>query len=122
MATILVAEDNHTNRKLLVFILEHAGHLVLQADDGAAAIAAVRRRPPELIVMDVQMPGMDGITATGMLKADDTTAGIPVVALTAHAMKGDEEKLLAAGFQGYLAKPFRHDDLLAVVAAALLAA
>ncbi len=112
MTTILVAEDNPTNRKLLVFMLEHTGHVVLQASDGEAAIAAVRDRRPDMILMDVQMPGMDGITAAGILKRDAATAAIPIIALTAYAMKGDEEKMLAAGFQGYLAKPFRYDALL----------
>lgn len=115
MATILVVEDDPGNRKLLVFMLEHAGHVVRQASDGEAAIAAVRDRQPDMVLMDVQMPGMDGIATAAILKRDAATAAIPIIALTACAMKGDAEKMLAAGFQGYLAKPFHHGELLSAV-------
>jgi two-component system cell cycle response regulator DivK len=115
MATILVVEDNPANLKLATLLLKKAGHTVLQADEGAAAIAVVRGRMPDLILMDVQMAGMDGLAATAMLKKDAATAHIPVIALTAFAMRGDEEKILAAGCDGYIAKPFHYPDFLAKV-------
>jgi two-component system cell cycle response regulator DivK len=119
MATILVVEDHPTNLKLATLLLRNAGHTVLQAEDGQAAIAIARERMPDLILMDVQMAGMDGLTATGILKRDAVTAAIPVIALTAFSMLGDEQKILAAGCDGYIAKPFHYPDFLAKVEQAL---
>lgn len=116
MATILVVEDNLANMKLARVVLEKAGHAVLMAEAGEAGLQLAREQAPDLILMDVQMPGMDGLTATGILKNDPQTRNIPIIALTAFAMKGDAEKILAAGCDGYLTKPFHYPDLLSEVA------
>lgn len=115
MATILVVEDNAANMKLARVLLEKAGYAVLMAGDGETGVQLARESVPDLILMDVQMPGMDGLAATGILKGDPLTRSIPIIALTAHAMKGDDEKILAAGCDGYLAKPFHYPDLLKAV-------
>lgn len=101
-----------------VTVLENAGHQVLQAEDAAAGIRLAREALPDLIFMDIQLPGMDGLEAFRLLKADPATRPIPIYALTAFAMKGDEERIRAAGCDGYLAKPVSYKDLLATVAAA----
>lgn len=115
MARILVVEDNAANMKLAVFLLEQAGHEVLQATDAEAGISLARTERPLLILMDVQLPGMDGLSATRLLKADAETRTIKVLALTALAMNGDEERIRAAGCDGYLVKPFRYQEFLRVV-------
>jgi CheY-like chemotaxis protein len=112
---ILVVDDNATNRKLCRAILVREGCQVDEAANGAEGLAAARRELPGLILMDVQMPVMDGLEALVHLLADPATRAIPVVALTAYAMKGDRERLLRAGFADYLAKPLDIDRLLAVV-------
>jgi two-component system cell cycle response regulator DivK len=112
MASILVVEDNVTNLKLATLVLTNAGHVVYQAADGAAGIDIARRRAPDIILMDVEMAGMDGLTATSILKQDPATAGIPIVAMTAMSMRGDEEKIRAAGCDDYIGKPFRYPFLL----------
>ncbi|MEJ7730088.1 MAG: response regulator [Polyangiaceae bacterium] len=119
MATILIVEDNPANMTLAVFILESAGHTVLTARDAEAGLTLARAQRPDLILMDIQLPGMDGLAATGLLKADDATRKIPVIALTALAMKGDEERTRAAGCDGYIAKPMRYQELLTAVAGQL---
>jgi two-component system cell cycle response regulator DivK len=119
MATILVVEDNPTNMKLAVLLLETAGHTVLSAIDAEAGLALARDQLPNLILMDVQLPGIDGLEATMLLKRDDATSRIPVVALTALAMRGDEERIRAAGCDDYIAKPMRYQDFLSTVAAQL---
>jgi two-component system cell cycle response regulator DivK len=115
VATILIVEDNPTNMTLASFLVESAGHTVLFATDAEAGLALARSRQPHLILMDIQLPGMDGLEATAHLKRDAATRGIPVVALTALAMKGDEERILAAGCDAYLTKPMRYQDLLALL-------
>lgn len=115
MARIVIIEDNPANMKLAAFILSSAGHEALQAGDAESGMALIREHLPALVLMDVQLPGMDGIKATRQLKSDPATARIPVVALTAHAMKGDEESMRAAGCDGYLAKPVHHRELLGMV-------
>lgn len=115
MPTIMVVEDNPTNMKLVHMVLARGGYAVQEATGAEEAITAVRSDPPDLVLMDVQLPGMDGFDATALLKADPATAAIPVVALTAFAMRGDEEKILSAGFDGYLAKPVRYHELLDLV-------
>ena len=115
MATILVIEDNATNMTLTSFLLENAGHVVIPATSAEVGLALARERPPDLILMDVHLPGMDGLQATALLKADPATRAIPVIALTALAMKGDEQRILAAGCDGYIAKPLDYKDFLRVV-------
>jgi two-component system cell cycle response regulator DivK len=121
MPRILIVEDNPANMKLATFLLESAGHTVLSAIDAEAGLALARVEHPDLILMDIQLPGMDGLAATAQLKADDATRAIPVIALTALAMKGDEERIRAAGCDGYIAKPLAYKDFLATVAAQVAA-
>lgn len=104
-ATILVVDDNPTNLKLAADVLECEGHTVLRAQDADEARQILERATPDLILMDIQMPGMDGLTLTRLLKSDPARRGIPIVALTAFAMKGDEQKALEAGCDGYITKP-----------------
>ena len=122
MAKVLIVEDNSANMTLAVFLLESAGHAVLSARDAEAGLTLARDEQPDLILMDIQLPGMDGLQATGLLKRDDATRGIPVIALTALAMKGDEERIRAAGCDGYIAKPMRYQEFLATIAAQLVGA
>lgn len=119
MAKILVVDDDPRNLLLAMTVLEQASHQVLSAEGGAEGVAAALAHAPDLILMDVQMPGMDGISALKCLRADPRTAALKVVALTALAMKGDAERLLAEGFDGYLEKPIRYKEFLASVAALL---
>jgi two-component system, cell cycle response regulator DivK len=116
MATVLIVEDNAANMTLALYLLESVGHRVLSATDAEAGLALARAEHPDLILMDIQLPGMDGLEATALLKRDDSTREIPVIALTALAMKGDEERILAAGCDGYIAKPMRYKEFLATVA------
>jgi two-component system, cell cycle response regulator DivK len=119
MATVLIIEDNAINMTLAIFLLQSAGHTVLSARDGEAGLKLARSERPDLILMDIQLPGMDGLEATGVLKRDEATRAIPVIALTALAMKGDEERIRAAGCDGYVAKPMRYQEFLATIAAQL---
>jgi two-component system, cell cycle response regulator DivK len=119
MSTILIVEDNPANLKLATTVLEHSGYQVLHAENATDGIATARQCKPDLILMDIQLPGMDGLEATRILKADPETTGIPIVALTAFAMKGDEARILAAGCNGYIAKPFDYKDFLARVGSTL---
>jgi CheY-like chemotaxis protein len=105
--------------KLSAFLLESADYTVIAATNAETGLTLAREEHPDLILMDIQLPGMDGLQATGLLKADDATRDIPVIALTALAMKGDEERILAAGCDGYIAKPLDYKDFLTVVAATL---
>ncbi len=102
---ILIVEDNPMNLELATDLLEAAGYVVIQAGTAEEGIKLARDEFPDLILMDVGLPGMDGLEATGVLKQDPATKDIPVIAITAHAMKGDEEKALAAGCAGYITKP-----------------
>lgn len=102
---ILIVDDNPTNLKLAAELLKCAGYQVRIAADAEQAMAAILAEPPALILMDIALPGMDGLALTRKLKADPATRHIRIVALTAFAMKGDEQKALAAGCDGYLAKP-----------------
>ena len=122
MPRILIIEDNVANMKLATFILESASYSVIPATDAEAGLTLAREEHPDLILMDIQLPGMDGLQATGILKADPATRHIPVIALTALAMKGDEERIRAAGCDGYIAKPLSYKDFLAIVSARLEAA
>ena len=120
MAKILIVEDNPANMKLAIFLLESAGHTALSARDAEAGLTLARNEHPNLILMDIQLPGMDGLEAVVLLKRDDATRVIPVIALTALAMKGDEERIRAAGCDGYIAKPIRYQEFLATIAAQLV--
>jgi two-component system, cell cycle response regulator DivK len=119
VARVLIIEDNPTNLTLATFLLQSAGHTVLSATDAEAGLTLARAERPNLILMDIQLPGMDGLDATLQLKQDEATRAIPVIALTALAMKGDEERIRAAGCDGYIAKPMRYQEFLATVAAQL---
>ena len=103
--TILVVEDNMLNLELISDLLEVHGYRVLKATAGAEALKQSQSEHPDLILMDIQLPGLDGLTITGILKDDPGTRDIPVIALTAHAMRGDEEKALQAGCNAYISKP-----------------
>jgi len=116
MAKVLVVEDNPANMTLATFLLESVGHTVLKARDAETGVGLARSERPDLILMDIQLPGMDGLSATGILKADAETRDIPVIALTALAMKGDEERIRAAGCDGYIAKPLSYKDFLETIA------
>jgi two-component system cell cycle response regulator DivK len=122
MAKILIVEDNAANMTLTIFLLQSAGHTVLSAANAEAGLTLARAEHPNLILMDIQLPGMDGLEATVLLKRDDATRHIPVIALTALAMKGDEERIRAAGCDGYIAKPLAYQDFLAIITAQLAAA
>jgi two-component system, cell cycle response regulator DivK len=112
---ILVVEDNEKNMKLFRDVLLAAGYRTLEATTGEEAVALAAEHSPDLVLMDIQLPDIDGVQALGRLRADDRTASLPVLALTAQAMEGDRERFLAAGFDGYLSKPVNVADLVAVV-------
>ena len=116
MARILVIEDNPINMKLAVLLLQKEGHEVLQAVDAEEGIRLARATHPRLILMDMQLPGMDGLAASRLLKGDAATRDIKIVALTALAMNGDRERVATAGCDGYIAKPFHYKEILKVVA------
>ncbi len=116
MARVLIVEDNPANMKLALFLLESAGHTVITATDAEAGLTLARDERPNLILMDIQLPGMDGLQAISILKKEEATCKIPIIALTALAMKGDEERIRAAGCDGYIAKPISYQEFLAAVA------
>ena len=122
MAKVLVVEDNPANMTLAVFLLGSVGHAVLSATTAEAGLTLARDEQPDLILMDIQLPGMDGLAATALLKASEMTRNIPVIALTALAMKGDEERIRSAGCDGYIAKPMRYKEFLAAISRQLEAA
>ena len=119
MAKVLIVEDNPVNMKLAITLLASAGHTVISATNAEAGLTIARDDQPDLILMDIQLPGMDGLQATRILKDDTATSDIPVIALTALAMKGDEERIRAAGCDGYIAKPMRYKEFLDTVAISL---
>jgi two-component system cell cycle response regulator DivK len=116
MAKVLIIEDNAANMTLATFLLQSVGHSVLGATSAETGLTLARAEQPDLVLMDIQLPGMDGLEATALLKSDAATRDIPVVALTALAMKGDEERIRAAGCDGYIAKPLAYRDFLATIA------
>lgn len=103
--TVLLVEDNEDNLVIYCTILRHAGYSVLEARDGQAGVDSARANQPAIILMDVSIPVIDGWEATRRLKADPATAGIPIIALTAHALATDQQKAVDAGCDGYIAKP-----------------
>jgi CheY-like chemotaxis protein len=115
-ARILVVDDNPSNLKLASRVLECDGFVVQQAESAEIALERIRELTPDLILMDIELPGMDGLTLTRLLKNDFATRGIPVVALTAFAMKDDEERAREAGCAGYLTKPVNTRTLATLVA------
>ena len=115
VATILVVEDNERSMKLVRDVLRASGYRTLEAASGEEAIELAEAHAPELVLMDVHLPRIDGESALGRLRGSDRTATIPVVALTAQAMDGDRERLLGAGFDGYLSKPVDIVELVAAV-------
>ena len=114
-AQILVVEDNEKNMKLFRDVLLATGYRTLGATTGGQAIELATEHAPDLVLMDIQLPDIDGVEALGRLRADDRTASMPVLALTAQAMEGDRERFLAAGFDGYLSKPVNVADFVATV-------
>jgi two-component system cell cycle response regulator DivK len=112
---ILIVEDNDNNRCLFRDILVFNGYEVTVATDGQEGVALARELMPDLILMDIQMPGMDGMSAGRILKGDPATSALKIIALTSFAMRGDEEKFLAAGFDGYLSKPINTRELPGLV-------
>ena len=119
MAKILLVEDNEMNRDMLTRRLEKRGYQLASAADGPTGIALAHTENPDLILMDMSLPGIDGWEASRQLKADTATAAIPIIALTAHAMAEDREKALAAGCNEYETKPVELTSLLAKIAALL---
>lgn len=113
--TVLIVEDNEDNRVIYRTFLEHHGYRVLEACDGEAGVRSVREHRPDIVLMDISMPVLDGYEATKILKADPATASIPVVALTAHAMAEDRHRAAEAGCDSYLAKPAEPRQVLAEV-------
>ena len=105
MSTIMAIEDNPTNQRLIRAVLERAGHIVAIIESAETALEKVGEVKPALILMDLQLPGLDGLALTRRLKADPATRDIPIVAVTAHALPGDREQAIAAGCSGYLSKP-----------------
>jgi two-component system, cell cycle response regulator DivK len=112
---VLVVEDNEKNMKLFRDVLLASGYRTLEATTGGQAVELATSHSPDLVLMDIQLPDIGGVDALGRLRADERTASVPVVALTAQAMEGDRERFLAAGFDGYLSKPVNIVDLLATV-------
>lgn len=112
---ILIVEDNDHNRSMFSDILVFHGYQVSLATDGQEGVLMARELMPDLILMDIQMPGMDGLTAGCILKEDPATSGLKIIALTSFAMRGDQEKFLAAGFDGYLSKPISTRELPVMV-------
>ena len=119
MTKILVVEDHPANMKLTVLLLQKAGYSVVSAMDAEAGLTLAQTEQPDLILMDIQLPGMDGLVATALLKQNLDTRTIPVIALTALAMIGDDERCRGAGCDGYIAKPLRYQELLAEIKAQL---
>jgi two-component system, cell cycle response regulator DivK len=112
---VLVVEDNERNMKLFRDVLHASGYRTLEAATGERAVELVFEHRPDLVLMDIQLPDIDGVEALDRLRADERTASVPVLALTAQAMEGDRERFLAAGFDGYLSKPVNIADLVATV-------
>lgn len=112
---ILVVEDQEDNRVILRDLLQHAGYVVLEAVDGTEGVRMARVERPDLILMDIQMPGVDGYEATRQIKAEPDLAAIPIIAVTSYALSGDDEKARLAGCDDYVTKPFSPRALLAKV-------
>jgi len=116
---ILIVEDNEKNRKLERDVLQAKGYRTIEAETGEDGVRLAKEHRPALVLMDIQLPGIDGITALGQLRADAATRVIPVIAVTASVMTHDRQKIMAAGFDGYQSKPIRVKDFLQAVRAML---
>ena len=112
MLRVLIIEDLPVNMLLMVAILERAGHEAIEAETAADGIRLAREQQPDVILMDIQLPDMDGLAATRLLKADPVLQAIPVIAVTAYAMKGDEDEVFEAGCDAYVTKPIRYKEFL----------
>jgi two-component system cell cycle response regulator DivK len=112
---ILIVEDNEKNLKLVRDVLQYKGYQTIEATTGEEGVRLAKARIPDLVLMDIQLPGMDGITALGALRADPATRAIPVIAVTASAMTHDRKKIMAAGFDGYQSKPIKVKDFMDAV-------
>ena len=115
--TILYVEDNEFNRKIVRQLLAKTSYNLLEAMDGEAGVAAALAAPPDLILMDIQLPKMSGLEATRQLRGDARTAGVPIIVVTSFALSGDDQKAKAAGATAYLAKPYSPRELLAKIRA-----
>jgi two-component system cell cycle response regulator DivK len=122
VARILIIEDNAATMKLTTLVVQSAGHTALCAADAETGLALARTSLPDLILMDIMLPGMDGLAATALLKTDPATAAIPIIALTSMLTKNDEKKATAAGCDAYIAKPFQQKELNATIEDLLKAA
>lgn len=112
---ILIVEDNETNRRLMRDVLMYYGYKVIEAVNGEEGMRIAKEQTPDLVLMDIQMPVMDGLAAIKMLKNDPETKGIKIVAVTSFAMKGDKEEIMEAGFDGYIAKPVDIRELPGII-------
>ena len=113
--TILIVEDEPRNMKLLHDLLQRFGYEIIEASDGEQGVKIAGEKIPDLILMDIMMPKMDGLEATRIIKADEKTKHIPIIALTSYAMKGDREKTIEAGCDGYIAKPIDIKEVLKAI-------
>ena len=112
---ILVVEDNERNMRLFCDVLQASGYRTLEATTGESAVVVALEHVPDLVLMDIQLPDIDGVEALARLRADERSASVPILALTAQAMEGDRERFLAAGFDGYLSKPVDIGEFVATV-------
>ena len=119
---LLIIEDNEQNMYLMRFLLEKAGYTVEGAEDGRKGVELALRCRPEAILLDIQLPGMDGYAVAAALKREDELAGVPIIAVTSYAMVGDREQILAAGATGYIEKPIDPETFVAEIARYLPAA
>ena len=115
-ALILIVEDNDKNRKLVRDVLTFKGYEVIESETGEEGVRLARERSPSLVLMDIRLPGIDGVEALRQLRAEETTRGISVMAMTASVMSEDRQKIMAAGFDGYQSKPINVTDFVAAVA------
>ena len=115
-ALILIVEDNDKNRKLVRDVLTFKGYGVIETETGEEGVQLTRERSPRLVLMDIRLPGIDGVEALRRLRAEETTREIPIMAMTASVMSEDRQKIMAAGFDGYQSKPINVTDFVAAVA------
>jgi two-component system, cell cycle response regulator DivK len=116
--TVLVVEDNDMNMQLVEYLLEEGGYAIVKATSGEEALAITRDAaapPPDIILMDIHLPGMDGLSVVRQMKTDERTQRVPILALTAHAMRGDRDRFLDAGCDGYISKPIDVKTFLSAI-------